>query len=141
MEGDLDITIMDDKRISSLEKRVERLEEIISTTNVKHELSNKNSLEETIIENIDSISMQQLVLLSLSIHKEQTKKEIQATIENWGKPLHGWFVGGNFCNRLVKTAIVKLTTNEKNEKLYSLTGRGKIKTNKIIEKLTSENKN
>ena len=125
--------MMYDERISSLEKRVEILEKTISVTDTKQNELSKN-LEQTLIRKIGSIPTQHLVVISLRIHNEQTKKEIEETLRDWGKNYHSWFRGGNFNNRLTKTLIVKQSEQKNKTPMYTLTKKGKLEAEKIINK-------
>ena len=122
-----------DERISSLEKRVEILEKTISVTDTKQNELSKN-FEQTLIRKIDSIPTQHLVVISLRIHNEQTKKEIEETLRDWGKNYHSWFRGGNFNSRLTKTLIVKQSEQKNKITMYTLTKKGKLEAEKIINK-------
>ena len=128
--------MMYEERISSLEKRVEILEKTISVTDTGQNKLGKN-FEQTLIKRIDSIPTQHLVVISLRIHNEQTKKEIEETLRDWDKNYHSWFSGGNFNNRLIKTLIVKQSEQKNKIPTYALTKKGKIEAEKIINKYTS----
>ena len=130
--------MMYDERISSLEKRVGILEKTISVTDTKQNELSKN-FEQTLIRKIDSIPTQHLVVISLRIHNEQTKKEIEETLRDWGKSYRSWFSGGNFNNRLIKTLIVKQSEQKNKIPTYTLTKKGKMEAEKIIDKYISSN--
>ena len=125
-----------DERISSLEKRVEILEKTISVTDTRQNKLSKN-FEQTLIRKVDSIPTQHLVVISLRIHNEQTKKEIEETLRDWGKSYRSWFSGGNFNNRLIKTLIVKQSEQKNKIPTYTLTKKGKMEAEKIINKYIS----
>ena len=130
------MSMMYDERISSLEKRVEILEKTISVTDTKQNKLSKN-FEQPLIGKIDSIPIPHLVVISLRIHNEQTKKEIKETLRDWGKHYRSWFSGGNFNNRLIKTLIVKQSEQKNKISTYTLTKKGKIEAEKIINKYIS----
>ena len=125
-----------EERISSLEKRVEILEKTISVADIRQNKLGKN-FEQTLIKQIDSIPTQHLVAISLMIHNKQTKKEIEETLRDWGKNYRSWFSGGNFNNRLIKTLIVKQSEQKNKIPMYTLTKKGKIEAEKIINKYVS----
>ena len=128
--------MMYEERIFSLEKRVEILEKAISVTDIRQNKLGKN-FEQILIKKIDSIPTQHLVVISLIIHNEQTKKEIEESLRDWGKNYHSWFRGGNFNNRLIKTLIVKQSEQKNKIPTYTLTKKGKIEVEKIINKYIS----
>ena len=130
------MNMMYEERISSLEKRVEILEKTISVTGIRQNKLGKN-LEQILIKQIDSIPTPHLVVISLMIHNEQTKKEIEETLRDWGKNYRSWFNGGNFNNRLIKTLIVKQSEQKNKISTYTLTKKGKIKAEEIINKYIS----
>ena len=130
------MSMMYDERISSLEKRVEILEKTILVTDTRQNKLSKN-FEQTLVRKIDSIPTQHLVIISLRIHNEQTKKEIEETLHDWGKNYRSWFSGGNFNNRLIKTLIVKQSGQKNKMPTYTLTKKGKIEAEKTISKYMS----
>ena len=130
------MSMMYEERISSLEKRVEILEKTISVTGIRQNKLGKN-FEQILIKQIDSIPTQHLVVISLMVHNEQTKKEIEETLRDWGKNYRSWFGGGNFNNRLIKTLIVKQSEQKNKIPTYTLTKKGKIEAEKIINKYVS----
>ena len=130
------MSMMHEKRIASLEKRVEVLEKTISVMDTSQNKLDKN-FEQTLIEKIDNIPIPHLAIISLRIHSEQTKKEIEETLHDWGKNYRSWFSGGNFNNRLIKTLIIKQSEQKNKVFTYTLTKKGKIKAEKIINKYTS----
>ena len=125
-----------DTRFSQLEKRIQRLEKTIFNT--KNTVTNKtnNQIESSIVKKIDDFSMPDLIIMSLKLNEKQTKDDIQKTLQDWGKVFNNWLSGGNFNNRLLKTNIVKvIEKGEKGTNIFSLTQKGDLEANKLIEKI------
>ncbi len=124
-------------RIDSIEERLARVEKIILEGNY---LSNKrNDVERLLINNIDKISMYNLVIISLYLNANQTKEEISNVLEDWGKDVDKWFQKNHFGD-LLKKKIIKKHRDSGNENRYSLTGKGESAADKIIEQLISGKK-
>ncbi|MDE1818706.1 MAG: hypothetical protein KGI19_08905 [Thaumarchaeota archaeon] len=118
----------------SLEERVERLEKIVLSEGYPSRKS--DGVEKLIIDHVDNMSTQHLVVIALFLKSKQTKQEIKNMLQDWGKAIGNWFQGGNMNNRLVKTAIIKKDgVNDKNEDLFSLTGKGENMAKKMISKI------
>ncbi len=123
-------------RIDSIEERLARIEKIILEGNY---LSKKrNDIERLLINKIDKISMQHLTIISLYINENQTREEISDTLEDWGKNVGNWFQKSHF-NNLLKKKLIKRHP-DKNDNKYSLTAKGEIVADKIIEQLISGKK-
>ncbi len=94
-----------------------------------------NDLEAKLVENAEKLKTPEMIIISLKIHGKQTKEQIKATLQDWGKVYGNWFEGGNFNGRLVKKNIVKKEDkNEKNEESFSLTKRGDMLADELIAK-------
>ncbi len=99
MEGELE------SRISDIERRLSKLEAALIGT---HSVTPRsNDLEAKLVENAEKLKTQEMIIISLKIHGKQTKEQIKATLQDWGKVYGNWFEGGNFNGRLVKKYIVK----------------------------------
>ena len=95
-------------------------------------------MEAVLIEKADKIGTQGLVLIALRLEPQPTKSTIKNMLIEWGKNVGNWFEGGNFNSRLIKKSLIKKDgTNEKNEDLFSLTKKGKLTTDKLIEEINS----
>ena len=128
------LDLISDKKIQDIENRLSNLENVIFHTNNRYSVS--NVLDKLIVKNIDKLKTQHLVIISLKINDKQTKDEIKATLQDWGKTYKTWFSGGNFNNRLVKTNIVKLHGRDSEENnVYSLTKKGEQVAQDLITKL------
>jgi hypothetical protein len=127
LEGELE------SRISDIERRLSKLEAaLIGTQSVTPRY---NDLEAKLVENAEKLKTQEMIIISLKIHGKQTKEQIKATLQDWGKVYGNWFEGGNFNGRLVKKNIVKKEDkNEKNEESFSLTKRGDMLADELIAK-------
>src|SRR3989338_1801192 len=121
-------------RISNLEKRVSQLE---STKSSFHEKTGSISKTESIItSNIDSLGMQDIVILSIYSKPKQTVEELKNKIRLLGgtKQKLNWFEGGNLKQRLVNKGILFEDGKNKDGSIeYSITkGKGYKKVNEII---------
>lgn len=121
-----------EKRISKIEKNLfEKGEHLVPQTIGK--------IERFMIENIEKISIPDLILISLKQNKKQTREEIKKTLEDWGKIVGDWFTGGNLNNRLVKTNLVTRDDGiEGKEDTFSLKKKGNILAEKLIDKLSKQ---
>jgi len=122
-----------EKRFQRLEERVSRIEKLLSKGNIAPKTS---GIEKLIVENVEDISTQHLVVITLKLKSKQTRQEIKKTLEDWGKVVGDWFKGGNMNNRLIKMSIVKRDgVNEKNDELFLLTKKGELLADELIEKI------
>ena len=122
-----------EKRFHKLEERVSKIEKVLFK---EGSVSKAVGIEKLIVENVEDISTQHLVVIALKLKPKQTRKEIKKILEDWGKVVGDWFKGGNMNNRLVKMSIVKRgDVNEKNDDLFSLTKKGELLADELIEKL------
>ena len=122
-----------EKRFHKLEERVSKIEKVLFK---EGSVSKAVGIEKLIVENVEDISTQHLVVIALKLKPKQTRQEIKKMLEDWGKVVGDWFKGGNMNNRLVKMSIVKRgDVNEKNDDLFSLTKKGELLADELIEKL------
>jgi len=122
---------MNDIQAANLAKRVQMLEIQVSELRnlmlaAKPVESRKTDEKEArVVSNIKKFGAQDGVMFSMRLKGPQTKEEIKKTLDVWGLPYLSWFDGGNFNNRLLKKAIVKIDgRNENGEEIYSLTMNG-----------------
>ncbi|CAE6486771.1 hypothetical protein [Candidatus Nitrosotenuis uzonensis] len=128
----------DNNRISKLEKRVEKLENAVFKGSSSYSVS-KNTLEDTLVKEVNKIPIQHLVVISLKLNGKQTRDEIKKSLEDWGKVFGNWFRGGNFNNRLIKMNIVKRDDKNKDgDDIFVLTKKGELLANELIEKIRSK---
>ena len=122
-----------DHRLTSLEERVSKIEKLLFK---KGSTTKTSGIEKLVIENVEAISIPHLVVIALKLKPKQTRQEIKKMLEDWGKVVGDWFKGGNMNNRLIKMSIIKRDSmNEKNDDLFSLTKKGELLADKLIEKL------
>jgi ribosomal protein L11 len=123
-----------EERIERLEKRVQKLEDAAMT----RAAPKSTEIGAVPTENVDTIATQDLVSIALRLKPQQTKSTIKNMLNEWGKNVGNWFEGGNLNSRLIKKSLIKKDgANEKNEDLFSLTKKGKLTTDKLIEKINS----
>jgi hypothetical protein len=126
-----------ENKLLTLEERITRLEKIVLNEDYLNKKS--NDIEKMIIDHVDDISTQHLVVIALFLKSKQTKQEIKSMLQDWGKAVKNWFQGGNMNKRLVKTAIIKKDgINDKNDDLFSLTGKGENIAKDLIEKIRTK---
>ncbi len=113
-----------EKKIENLEKRILKLE------NQRTKISNLNknirleNISKKLTDKFENLGPQYLIIIALKLKSKQTKKELESLLLSWGvkQTVHGWFKGGNFSKRLLKTGIVMRDgKNSEAEDLYSLT--------------------
>lgn len=122
----------------SLEERVARLEKIVLSGD--YSTKKGGEVEKLVIDHIDDISTQHLVVIALFLKSKQTKQEIKKMLQDWGKAVGNWFQGGNMNNRLLNEGIIKKDgANNKNEDLFSLTGKGENVAKGFVEKIKAKN--
>jgi hypothetical protein len=126
-------------RLNQLEKRVVKLE---NATHKKGGSLTKSTqmldVERMLIDKIDQMSVPHLVIIALKLRPKQTRTELKQMLEDWGKVVGSWFKGGNLNNRLIKKNIVKRDgVNENNEEIFSLTKRGEVLAEELIDKIKS----
>ena len=123
-----------EERLDSLEKRVKKLED--SMPAIGGILTyNAVSVESLIIKNIRKIETQDLVVIALRLKARQQKSEIKAMLRDWGKSVGNWFQGGNLNTRMVNKGIVKKVESEKRDVIFTLTKKGELEADRLIEKL------
>ena len=115
-----------EKRIEEIEKRLSKLEALVSG----RPAAAPAGIEAALAEKVDEINTQDLIVVSLRLNKKQTKAEIKNTLQDWGKAFGNWFEGGNFNGRLVKKGIVK-----KEGDAYALTRKGELLADELISGL------
>lgn len=125
----------------SLDRDSSKVDEIIqkvkSTENPKLE-----SFNIQLAYQIDKMSIPDLIMTILRTKSPQTKSEISATLAAIGKDISSWLKGGNLNNRLLKRGLViKLGKTENNEDLLSLTIRGMIQAEKLIDEIKTQTVN
>lgn len=122
----------DPDKVDELIQNVKSTDTLIQTLND----SEVDPFEVLLANQIDDVSIPELIILSLRINESQTKSEIIQTISKWGRVTEKWFRGGNINNRLIKTGFIIKKNSGKND-LFQLTVRGMIQAEKILEKLRS----
>ncbi len=124
----------DESRIDALKQRVAKLESIVLDQNYSSQKA--NNIERLVIDHIDDTSTQHLVIIALYLQPKQTKTEIKKMLQDWGKAVGSWFQGGNLNNRLLNKGVIKkIEVNEKNEDLFSLTGKGENMAKELLQKI------
>lgn len=117
-----------------LEERVRRLEEVVFGSG--YSSKKYGNVEKIVIDKIGKITIQHLVVIALHLKSKISKQDIKTTLQDWGKPVGNWFQGRNMNNRLLNQGIIKKDgTNDNNEDLFSLTGKGQHVAKDIIEKI------
>lgn len=95
-----------------------------------------DDIEGLVVSKIDDIETQDLVVIALKLKPKQTKSEIKAMLQNWGKKVGNWFQGGNLNTRMVNKSLVKKEdVNGKREVIFSLTRKGELVAVKLINEL------
>lgn len=126
-----------EEKIVNLEKRVSLLEQTKISQHKK--IDSISKLEFIVTSNIDSLGMQDIVILTSYYKSKQTVEEIKEKIRVWGgtKQKLNWFEGGNLKQRLVNKGILfEDGKNKEGLMEYSVTkGKGYKKVNEIIQKL------
>jgi hypothetical protein len=121
-----------EKTVADLERRIARLEQAV----YGREPAAARGFEQLLVGKIEDMGTQDLILLSLLMRPKQTKAEIRATLQDWGKAFGSWFDGGNFSGRLVKSGLVKKDgANDKGEEVFTLTKRGKMEADELAKKI------
>jgi len=92
---------------------------------------------EMVSNEVDKISIPELIMIMLRTKSPQTKSEIVASLKKIGRNIKTWMKGGNFYNRLLGKGLVEQVGKTKNETLYSLTIKGTIYAEKLIDELKS----
>lgn len=125
-----------EKRFQKIEERLSKIEEFL----FKGESTPKSTgLEKMIVENVEKISTHYLIVIALRLKPKQTRQEIKKMLEDWGKIVGDWFKGGNMNNRLIKLSLVKRDgVNEKKEEIFSLTKKGELLADELIQKLKTK---
>jgi hypothetical protein len=121
-----------EKTVADLEKRIARLEQAA----YGREPAAARGFEQMLVERIEDMGTQDLILLALLIRPKQTKAEIRAVLQDWGKAFGSWFDGGNFSGRLVKSGLVKKDgANDKGEEVFALTKKGAMEADELAKKI------
>lgn len=122
-------------RVKQLEDRVAKLEGLSKGKKPTSASRKTSEIEGLLVAKIEEIGTQDLIVIALRLKPKQTKAELKAMLENWGKAVGNWFQGGNFNTRLLKKSIVKkVGVDEKGDDSYSLTMKGE----NLAQKLTDE---
>ncbi len=121
-------------KLKELEERLHRLENPQKQNSVQNNLSSSNldSFTQKIASKIDDITTGNLVLISLKITPNRSMSDIKKNIVSWGWAKDSFFEKGHFQD-LVKKGLVHGTQNDKNS-IFSLTGKGEILADKLIQK-------
>ncbi len=128
----LDVSELE-KIIQDLEKRVERLEGVVYKSKAAER---QDDVTSRIVGSVDKIGTQDLIILALRIKPHQTKAEIRAMLDDWGKSYGSWFEGGNFSGRLIKKGFVKKAgQNKEGEELFLLTKKGELQADEYLSKI------
>lgn len=121
-------------RIADIERRLAALEHALGPGPEGRPAA--GDLLTKLAENADRINTQELILVALRLNGRQTKEGIKATLRDWGKAYGSWFEGGNFTGRLVNKNVVKKDGKDsQNQDLYSLTKRGELEADELINKV------
>lgn len=122
-----------EKRFQNIEERLSKIEEFLFKGD---SVPKSTGFEKLIVENVEKIPIHHLTVTALRLKPKQTRKEIKKMLEDWGKIIGDWFRGGNLNNRLIKMSLVKRDgVNEKNEEIFSLTKKGELLADELIQKL------
>src|ERR1051325_8637228 len=115
-----------------MERRISRLEQAV----YGKETAAARGFEQLLVERIEDTGTQDLILLALWIKPKQTKAEIRAVLQDWGKAFGSWFDGGNFSGRLVKSGLVKKDgANDNGEEVFALTKKGEMEADELAKKI------
>jgi len=99
-----------------------------------------SSFETPLANQIDNLSIPDLILVILRTKSPQTKSEIAEKLGRIGRDVGSWLKGGNINSRLIKKGLIfKQVKKENKEDLYSLTVKGTIQAEKLIEMIKTEN--
>jgi hypothetical protein len=121
-----------EKTVADMERRISRLEQAV----YGKEPAAARGFEQLLVERIEGTGTQDLILLALRIKPKQTKAEIRAVLQDWGKAFGSWFDGGNFSGRLVKSGLVKKDgANDKGEEVFALTKKGEMEADELAKKI------
>lgn len=96
------------------------------------------SFEVQLATQIDDLSIPDLITIILRTSASLTKSEIVQKISEIGRDVNKWFKGGNLNSRLLKTGIIKKVGKKENEDLYSLTIKGLIRAEKLIDMIKTQ---
>ena len=123
------------EKINEIDERVKRLEKSNqegTTNNIN--LSKATEIEKRIALNLKKFQTKELVLIALRLFSPKTSSEIKNRLKNWGW-VEDTFFTKNFSTLLIKTGLVQKENDEngKND-ILTLTLKGEIETDKIIEK-------
>ena len=125
-------------KLKNLEERVSKLEKKRHDGNDGSTRGTLNNFEKKLEGKIDTVGPQNLTIFGLKLKPKQSKKELETLLISWGakQTIRGWFKGGNFSKRLLKTGIVmKDGKNTDGDVLYSLTKVKGVQTvDALIEK-------
>jgi hypothetical protein len=126
-----------EERLTSLEKRVRKIEDkLAATSSPSSKVGKISQIDEKVAAKVDEIGTQDLIVIALNVKPKQSKSQIKSVLENWGKALGNWFQGGNFNARLLKKGIVKKDgTDQDGNDVYSLTMKGENLSKALIDEL------
>lgn len=115
-----------------------KVDEIIQKVKAK-ENPKLESFDVQLANKIDDMSIPELFIILLRTKHSQTKSEVSDTLTKIGKDISSWLSGGNFSKRLIKKGLVtKVGKTENNEELFSLTIRGMILAEKLIDEIKTQ---
>lgn len=99
-----------------------------------------DSFKIQLAQQIDEMPIPELILVILRTNSPQTRSQMLQTLQEIGKDIGSWFKGGNFSKRIVKKGYaIKVGKDDSNADLFSLTTKGMIFAEKLIEKIKSIN--
>ena len=138
----------DSDRLLQVEKRLERLENAVfhekpkkpkakAKTKIKKPKAKTEALESSIVAQVGSTNIQDLVMISLKLHEGQTRDELRTTLQGWGKACGQWFEGGNI-HRLAKKDTIQVSKNKGSKTVFSLTQQGDKRAKALIKKIKSK---
>jgi len=96
-----------------------------------------SSFEVQLASQIYEISIPELIIVLLRTKSNQSKDDLIQTSKHLGRNIKSWFDGGNFTKRLINAGFIEKTGKNNSDDVFSLTIRGQIKAEILIEKLKS----
>jgi hypothetical protein len=97
--------------------------------------TNPDTLSRIVASNINKLSVVQVVLIAAKLYGNQTRMQLKDAIENWGKPAGNRFTD-NFSRDFLKEMLLReVGKNDDGKIIYGLTEKGKVESDKIIEKI------
>jgi hypothetical protein len=125
-----------EERLTSLEKRIQKLEDSFSTMGSGSARKPQN-IEARVVSKIEEIETQILVIIALRLKPRQTKAQVKSMLQDWGAKVGSWFDGGNLNTRMVNNGIVKKEETDKGV-LFSLTKKGEFMADEMISKISQK---